>query len=65
MATNKIIVTGKVQGVYFRASAKQKALNLGVKGFVRNEPNKNVYVEAEAEQAVLLEGRVLQLSIAH
>ena len=53
MATNKIIVTGKVQGVYFRASAKQKALNLGVKGFVRNEADGSVLLEIEGEQAAV------------
>ena len=42
-----ICVIGRVQGVYFRASAKEKAIGLALKGFVRNEPNGDVYVEAE------------------
>ena len=42
-----IRITGRVQGVYFRASAKGKAIGLALKGFVRNEPNGDVYVEAE------------------
>jgi len=48
-----ILVTGKVQGVYYRASAKQKADQLGAKGFVRNQPNASVYIEAEASYEVL------------
>ena len=45
----KIHVKGKVQGVFFRASAKDEADQLGVRGFVRNEPNGDVYIEAEGE----------------
>jgi acylphosphatase len=49
-----IKITGKVQGVYYRASAKQKADELGVKGFVRNQYDGSVYIEAEALNEVLL-----------
>jgi acylphosphatase len=45
-----IKVYGRVQGVFFRHSAKQKARELGVKGFVRNEPDNTVYIEAEGEE---------------
>lgn len=45
----QIQVSGKVQGVYFRASTKEKAIALGLSGFVRNEPNGSVYIEAEGE----------------
>ena len=38
-----------MQGVYFRVSAKQKALNLGVRGFVKNESDGTVSVEVEGE----------------
>jgi len=38
-----------VQGVYFRVSAKQKALNLGVRGFVKNESDGTVCLEVEGE----------------
>jgi acylphosphatase len=48
-----IVVTGKVQGVYYRASAATKAKELGVKGFVRNEPDGSVCLEAEALSQVL------------
>lgn len=47
-----IRIIGKVQGVYYRSSAKEKAVELGLSGFVRNEPDGSVYLEAEgsAEQ---------------
>jgi acylphosphatase len=48
-----ITITGKVQGVYYRASAKQKADELRVKGFVHNQPDGSVYIEAEASNEVL------------
>ena len=43
-----------MQGVFFRASAKQMADLLGVKGFARNEPNEDVYIEAEGEEEMLI-----------
>jgi acylphosphatase len=48
-----IHVTGKVQGVFFRASTKAVADQLGVNGFVRNESDGSVYIEAEADQLIL------------
>jgi len=48
-----IKVTGKVQGVFFRASTKAVADQMGVKGFVKNEKDGSVYVEAEGEPAIL------------
>ena len=49
MKTNQIRVTGKVQGVYFRASAKQKAQNLGVNGYIKNESDGSVMLEVEGD----------------
>lgn len=46
----KIKVIGRVQGVFFRASTKEKALELDLEGFVRNEPDGSVYVEAQGER---------------
>ena len=37
MKTFQLHITGKVQGVWYRASAKDKALSLGLKGKVWNE----------------------------
>ena len=50
-----IRVSGKVQGVFFRASTKDQAVIFGVKGFLRNESNGDVYIEAEAEESQLNE----------
>ena len=48
-----IRITGLVQGVHFRASAKAKAESLNITGIVRNEPDGSVYAEAEGEEANL------------
>ncbi|WPV03004.1 acylphosphatase [Mucilaginibacter sp. cycad4] len=48
-----ITVKGKVQGVFFRKSTKAVADQLGVRGFVLNEPNGDVYIEAEADDTFL------------
>ncbi|WP_316802100.1 acylphosphatase [Pedobacter nototheniae] len=48
-----IIVSGKVQGVFFRASTKAVADQMGIKGFVKNEKDGSVYIEAEAEPFIL------------
>lgn len=42
-----------MQGVFFRASAKQKADELSIAGFVKNEKNGDVYIEAEGEENLL------------
>ena len=42
-------IYGKVQGVWFRKYTREKALELGITGFVRNEPDGRVYVEAEGD----------------
>ena len=44
-----ILVKGKVQGVFFRASTKAVADQLGVKGLVKNSPSGDVYIEAEGD----------------
>lgn len=48
-----IKVTGKVQGVFFRASTKAVADQMGVKGLVKNEKDGSVYIEAEADEITL------------
>jgi acylphosphatase len=42
-----IRIKGKVQGVFFRASTKNEADQLGITGYVRNEWDGSVYIEAE------------------
>lgn len=49
-----ILVTGKVQGVFYRASTRQKAEELNIKGFAQNLPNGNVLIEAEGEEEQLI-----------
>ena len=44
-----IIVNGKVQGVFFRASSKAVADQLGIKGFARNKEDGTVFIEAEGD----------------
>lgn len=44
-----IRVSGRVQGVYFRATTKDTAVGLGIKGFVRNATDGSVYIEAEGD----------------
>jgi len=48
-----IMVTGKVQGVWFRKYTKEKADKLGIKGFVQNELEGTVFISAEATEKVL------------
>ena len=44
MQTLSIIVSGKVQGVWFRQSTKDKALELGITGEVSNQPDGTVKI---------------------
>jgi acylphosphatase len=44
--TLSITVSGKVQGVYYRQSAKEKAQELGITGSVKNLPNGDVFLMA-------------------
>ncbi len=43
----EIIVHGRVQGVFFRDYTRKKALQLGLKGYVRNMPDGTVKVVVE------------------
>ncbi len=46
----RIQVYGKVQGVYYRASTVEKAVSLGLTGWVRNMPDGSVLIEAEGDE---------------
>lgn len=50
-----IKIRGKVQGVFFRESTKDKARELGLAGKVQNQPDGSVYVDAEGEEDELQE----------
>ncbi len=48
-----IIVKGKVQAVFFRQGTKAVADQLGVTGWVRNEKDGSVSIEAEATEMMM------------
>lgn len=49
----RVVVSGRVQGVWFRDSCRNEATRLGVKGWVRNREDGGVELLAEgAERAV-------------
>jgi acylphosphatase len=49
----QVIVRGRVQGVYFRASARDRARQLGLSGWVRNCADGSVEILAEGDKARL------------
>jgi len=51
----KINIEGKVQGVWFRVCARDEAVRIGLRGFVRNESDGSVYAEVEGEEQSLSE----------
>ena len=48
-----IRIFGQVQDVGFRWEAKRHADALEVRGFVKNEPEGSLYIEAESEEQIL------------
>lgn len=48
-----IQVYGKVQGVWYRASTRNKALELGLLGTVQNQADGSVYIEARGNEKQL------------
>lgn len=49
----QLVITGRVQGVFFRASMVGVANVLGVVGFVMNKEDGSVYAEIEGEEEAL------------
>ena len=50
-------IRGRVQGVGYRYFARENAIRLGVRGYVRNLPGGDVEVCAEAEERILADFR--------
>ncbi len=50
----KILVKGKVQGVWFRKYTKHKAHELALKGFVKNKNDGNVSIMVEGDEEKVL-----------
>lgn len=46
----QLIVRGRVQGVYFRASAQREARQLGLTGWVKNRSDGSVEMVVEGEE---------------
>ena len=53
MVRKRAVVRGRVQGVWFRASAEREAAQRGVGGFARNERDGSVVVELEGDEAAV------------
>ncbi len=49
----KLRITGRVQGVFYRASTREKAQQLGIKGWVKNEPDGTVSAVGQGPDAKL------------
>ncbi len=49
MESKLLSITGHVQGVFFRAEAKEKADELGVQGWIYNDLDGSVRVHVEGE----------------
>ena len=49
----RVIISGRVQGVWFRASTKEKAKELCLTGWVRNTLNGDVEAVFEGEEEIV------------
>ena len=48
-----VVVTGRVQGVCFRAATREAACRAGVRGWVRNLPGRQVEAVLQGERAAV------------
>lgn len=53
MIRRRVVVHGRVQGVFFRASCEQQARRLGVAGWVTNRPDGAVEAAFEGEPSAV------------
>lgn len=58
ISSRRFIVSGKVQGVFFRASTKKEADKLGLKGYAKNLQSGQVEVLAQGDLDSIEELRV-------
>ena len=50
-----LLIRGRVQGVFFRATAQREARRLGVTGWVRNRPDGSIELLAEGDEDAIKE----------
>jgi acylphosphatase len=53
MTATRFLVSGRVQGVFFRAATRERALALGISGHARNLPDGRVEVLASGSPEAL------------
>jgi acylphosphatase len=53
MPTIHLLIKGKVQGVYYRAAAREQAQRLSITGWVKNTPEGHVEIIASGATASL------------
>ncbi|MEK7212606.1 MAG: acylphosphatase [Patescibacteria group bacterium] len=53
MVHRNITIHGRVQGVFFRHHMRLLAEELGIKGFIHNQPEGSIYIEAEGRADIV------------
>lgn len=53
MPTIHLLIKGKVQGVFYRATAKEMAIKVGVGGWIKNTEEGNVEVVASGREEAI------------
>ncbi len=55
VSTAQVVVIGRVQGVFFRQTTKRKAQSLGLVGWVRNQSDGSVQLQATGPKGVVMQ----------
>lgn len=53
MTAARFLVSGRVQGVFYRASTREQAMALGLSGYAKNLPDGRVEVVASGEASAI------------